>query len=190
MKQKLVFNRREDLADVANRMGYKIGVEVGVQRRIFAASLIEHWGGTLVLVDPWKNLENYKDAANVSDDEHEKAKIETIERCSKFGRFVIVQKTSLDAALCFSLNKPDDKFDFVYIDADHSYEAVKTDITAWYPLVRSGGIIAGHDYVDDGDYPWGSFGVKRAVSELFNVDDVIISKEDGGLAPSWLVVKP
>ena len=36
--------------------------------------------------------------------------------------------------------------DFVFIDANHSYDSVKRDIIAWQPKVRSGGIIAGHDY--------------------------------------------
>jgi len=48
--------------------------------------------------------------------------------------------------------------DIVYIDADHEYLAVKHDIEYWTPLVRSGGIIAGHDY---NTFP----GVNRAVEE-------------------------
>jgi hypothetical protein len=48
--------------------------------------------------------------------------------------------------------------DIVYIDADHEYESVKADIEYWTPLVRSGGIIAGHDY---NFFP----GVNRAVEE-------------------------
>lgn len=48
---------------------------------------------------------------------------------------------------------------FVYIDADHSYEACKADINAWLPKVSSPGVIAGHDY------NWSS--VKKAVDEKF-----------------------
>lgn len=53
------------------------------------------------------------------------------------------------------------KADLVYIDADHSYEAVKADIEAWLPHVKPGGFIAGHDYQPD-QQP----GVVRAVNEL------------------------
>lgn len=53
----------------------------------------------------------------------------------------------------------DNSIDFLFIDADHSYEGVKRDIQMWIPKVRSGGVIAGHDY------DWE--GVKKAVDELF-----------------------
>jgi len=48
----------------------------------------------------------------------------------------------------------------VFIDADHSYPAVKFDITMSLPLLRSGGILCGHDYQAGWD------GVDRAVAEL------------------------
>lgn len=48
--------------------------------------------------------------------------------------------------------------DMVFIDGDHSYEAVADDIAAWGPLVTQSGSLCGHDYTN---YP----GVKRAVDE-------------------------
>ncbi len=38
-----------------------------------------------------------------------------------------------------------EEFNFVFIDADHCYEAVVTDFTNWSPLVRVGGMICFHD---------------------------------------------
>jgi hypothetical protein len=55
----------------------------------------------------------------------------------------------------------DESLDAVFIDADHSYEAVKMDIKNWMPKVRKGGILAGHDYSS----AWS--GVIRAVDEIF-----------------------
>jgi hypothetical protein len=43
-------------------------------------------------------------------------------------------------------NIPDSYFDFMYIDADHSYEAVKKDLELCKIKTKPGGIIAGHDY--------------------------------------------
>lgn len=42
---------------------------------------------------------------------------------------------------------PDNYFDLIYIDADHSYESVKKDLDISYYKVKSGGIISGHDYL-------------------------------------------
>jgi len=55
-------------------------------------------------------------------------------------------------------------FDFVFIDADHTYESVKKDILAWYPKVKKGGIIAGHNYFVEGK---GYEGLRKAVIEIF-----------------------
>jgi len=63
--------------------------------------------------------------------------------------------TSLEASRLHE----DGTVDFVFIDADHGYEAVKTDIVSWLPKLREGAIMAGHDY---GHPP-----VTRAVSEQF-----------------------
>lgn len=53
----------------------------------------------------------------------------------------------------------DNSLDMVYIDAAHDYDSVITDLNAWYPKVKSGGFISGHDY-DDG------FDVKKAVGDF------------------------
>ena len=43
-------------------------------------------------------------------------------------------------------NYKDESLDFVFIDASHDYDSVKKDIEMWYPKVKKGGILAGHDY--------------------------------------------
>lgn len=55
-----------------------------------------------------------------------------------------------------------ESLDFVFLDASHEYLNVKEDLIHWYPKVKFGGIIAGHDYCN-------SFkGVITAVDEYFN----------------------
>ena len=51
------------------------------------------------------------------------------------------------------------ELDFVYIDANHEYPYVIKDLEYWYPKVKKGGIIAGHDYQLEG--------VRDAVKEYF-----------------------
>jgi predicted O-methyltransferase YrrM len=71
-----------------------------------------------------------------------------------------VRHTSVDAAKLYE----DNSLDFVFIDADHSYESTREDIDAWLPKIKNGGIISGHDYSKN--WP----GVVRAVNETF--DDI------------------
>uniref|UniRef100_A0A914E1A7 Class I SAM-dependent methyltransferase n=1 Tax=Acrobeloides nanus TaxID=290746 RepID=A0A914E1A7_9BILA len=55
--------------------------------------------------------------------------------------------------------------DWIFIDADHDYEPVLSDIRRFYPLIHRGGILFGHDY------DWN--GVKKAVNEFVEM------KKDG-----------
>jgi hypothetical protein len=59
----------------------------------------------------------------------------------------------------------DGSLDFVYIDGNHSYESCKRDILSWLPKIKSGGVIAGHDYSK------GFIGVFNAVNEILGVPD-------------------
>ena len=56
---------------------------------------------------------------------------------------------------------PTDAFDLIFIDAGHTYKAVKADIEEVKPLLTKNGILCGHDYCPD--FP----GVMRAVDEAF-----------------------
>ena len=58
-----------------------------------------------------------------------------------------------------------ESLDFIYIDGDHSYEGVKKDLIKWYPIIKSGGLMVGHDYNGKMDKK-GTFGVKKAVDEF------------------------
>lgn len=63
---------------------------------------------------------------------------------------------SLQAARCFLPAS----LDLVMIDGDHTYEGCYADIDAYLPLVRPGGVLAGHDY-----HPVHFPGVVQAVDE-------------------------
>ena len=57
---------------------------------------------------------------------------------------------------------PEESLDFVFIDAEHSYESVKEDVNGWAKKVRHGGIVSGHDYYKTRH---GNTGVIDAVNE-------------------------
>ena len=65
--------------------------------------------------------------------------------------------------------------DYVFLDAAHDYESIRDDIAAWWPKIKAGGWLAGHDYTD-------AEGVRRAVDEAFPHAEK--------LGTCWLVQKP
>lgn len=112
------------------------------------------------------NMVDYSGSFNFTElaliDIHEHACIEIQKRIDTSGYSFagVINKSSVDAAGMF----PDNHFDFIYIDADHSFVAVTADLNAWYPKVKPGGWILGHDYnfhsTDDND------GVTKAVQQF------------------------
>ena len=79
----------------------------------------------------------------------------------------MIEATSVQAAHQFD----DGEIDFVFIDADHEYKSVKADIAAWWPKIKPGGILAGHDFCDE--FP----GVEHAVRERFPKDATDVRAE-------------
>jgi len=71
----------------------------------------------------------------------------------------------------------DSKIDLLFIDGDHSYKGVKSDIKLWLPKVKIGGFVLFHDY--GGIHP----GVKKAVDEtglikLEVVETLLVAKKN------------
>jgi hypothetical protein len=116
-----------------------LGVEVGVQNGYFSQEILKSWKGELKCVDRW-----------IEPDQYENAKL-------NLGEDRLIKGDSVASADLFE----DESLDFVFIDAGHSYGEVKRDIEAWFPKVRKGGIVSGHDYVAYQD-----FGVIEAVDEF------------------------
>lgn len=75
----------------------------------------------------------------------------------------------------------DESLDFVFIDAAHDYNNVLADITAWFPKIKPGGIIAGHDYGNK-DFPE----VAQAVNTFFKNKNVLINTQE----ICWIHEKP
>ena len=76
----------------------------------------------------------------------------------------------------------DEVADFIFIDADHRYSQIRRDILDWYPKLKTGGVMCGHDFdrhLDQCDYnrvlekceedfvDGCHYGVIRAVCEIF-----------------------
>jgi hypothetical protein len=166
------------------------GIEIGVQKGEFSKSILSSWKGQkLYLVDYWGKQEVYDDIANVSDEKQNINYQEALKNIAGYeNKTKIIKKYSLEAAKDFE----DNYFDFIYIDADHSYEAVKQDLYAWYPKLKPGGLFCGHDFLDGKVYNTitneylGDFGVRKAVTEFANERGYEASK---GFCTSWFFFK-
>lgn len=79
---------------------------------------------------------------------------------------------------------PDNCLDYVYIDADHTYDGVKKDIEVAYKKVRSGGILQFNDYTTYSSCEKMEYGVVTAVNEFLeaysNVSIVGLSLDRSG----------
>lgn len=120
-----------------------MAVEIANSNKNIQFDCIDNWQGDgLEEHDPVKNKTVYQ--TFLSNIEPVKKYINPIT-----GNSLDVCKTYKDGSL-----------DFIFIDASHTYEAVKQDINAWFPKLKKGGMMAGHDY----DWPE----VRRAVDEYFS----------------------
>ena len=68
--------------------------------------------------------------------------------------------------------------DFLYIDGNHEYEAVKRDLELYSSFVKKGGIIAGHDIQGEG--------VSKAVLEFANKNKLTLHFGD---RRDWWIIK-
>lgn len=77
----------------------------------------------------------------------------------------------------------DESIDFIFIDANHTYEYVSKDIACFLPKMKPGGIMAGHDF--NGAHP----GVVQAVIEAF-IGDINLGREGFYTKPNTADGKP
>lgn len=122
---------------------------------------------TLLMVDPWAEAEaNYKATGDYmtrwGPGQWQNVYKAAMNRVAFAGeRAVPMRGLSVDMAK----QVPDASLDFVYIDANHSYEGCRTDIDAWLPKIKPGGFLSGHDFNHDKEVNKKKWGVMRAVNE-------------------------
>lgn len=176
---------RDDIPHLLNCMGLTgDGVEIGVSYGHYSRLILERSNlRRLYSVDPYA-----RECRGLPEDGPYTAMLNALAILRQFGmRSVLLRLDSLDAARLFR----DHSLDFVYIDAKHDYDSVLADIAAWYPLVRCGGVIAGHDYEYGDQWPY----VRRAVTDYFTPRNLEVSvtdldgTEDRLPRHSWLVKK-
>ena len=138
-------SRLELIKEIGKEFPYGKGAEIGTFKGEFSKEILQNWGGTLYMIDVWRPLssEEYLDASN--HDAHKTAYSDTMNSINGFeDRGVMIRAASKIASRIFS----DESLNFVYIDANHAYDYVVEDIEVWFPKVKKGGYLCGHDYID------------------------------------------
>ncbi len=169
--------RWDILSQFIKDYNFSIGAEIGV------------WKGTMTqkvlsicpeikkyyCVDLWDFYDDYLKSLN-PDGNYVKQNMENvyqdfINKTSEFRyKIEIIKEDSKEAAK----NLKNRSIDFCFIDGNHEYEYVKGDVLAWFPKIRNGGLIGGHDY---GREEW-SNGVKQAVDEIFGYENIILKDDN------------
>jgi len=146
------YNVLASILKATNAIQYGAGVEVGVLYGDTSFHLLNELPTlNLYSVDPYLPY----DEPDRTTQHMAKYEADARRKLSQFGaRSIMMKCTSVEAAPAIT----DGSLDFVFIDAQHTYEACKEDIETWFPKVRPGGFITGHDYRWDG--------VNRAVTEF------------------------
>ena len=154
-----------------------VGAEIGVGIGENAFNILQNLDiKKLYLIDPYvindyikaiggRNAEQFNKSA-------EDFKNVVLENLKEF-------KDKIEWIYDFSENAADkikEALDFVYIDGDHNYEFVKEDIKLYSEKVKDGGLVAGHDFENEG--------VQKAVYEAY--DKSLVQKEES----DWWIVKP
>ena len=125
-------------------------VEVGVWKGDFSKQI---WSisnpNLLVLVDSWTFDEKVRGCApQVSGEEplsqnfFDQAKKDTYDKFENVQNVNILDLNSLEASSKYQ----DNFFDYIYIDAEHTYKAVTKDLEVWYPKLKKNGTLFGDDY--------------------------------------------
>jgi predicted O-methyltransferase YrrM len=155
-----------------------IGVEIGVSRGQSALALFEHGVRFLWLVDPWAPY----DGDPQSPEYHESVyRIAMTTLAPYGGKHAHLRMVSAEAARYIPA-----PVDFVFVDGDHRYEWVKKDLELYWPKIRPGGKLCGHDYTDNAD----TCQVKRAVDEFYGSCNGAMFQAFPDVSSCWIIHKP
>lgn len=124
-------------------MGPEIrGVELGVCWGLNSYMLLESCPNLVKLtgVDHFRSYKDWDREIPQHEQDHNYTKL--LYNMDVMGpRFTLLRESTVNA----SIEIENDSQDFIFVDADHSMKAVLKDLDHYWPKLKSGGIMAGHD---------------------------------------------
>jgi len=139
----MTFPARTTLAKWARDNGWTAGAELGLSMGETTFYLLERCPGLfLTCVDTFAPVEGGDPVYRHEAWDHGRRERAWKGRASGFGgRCKLMEMTTVAAAQ----HVADGTLDFVYIDADHTFEGVSAGIEAWAPKLKPDGWMTGHD---------------------------------------------
>jgi len=142
---------RSDFPSILTGWGCETGAEIGVAFGTNAEYLLNHLHGTVYLVDSYKHYpkEIYPEGVRTNPEQEvlDQRYIDIVEKFSqKYPNVRVIRKESVEALADIE----NESLDFVYIDANHELPFVWQDVRGWWPKLKIGGIMSGHDIYLDG----------------------------------------
>lgn len=131
---------------------------LGVAEGLFDRDILKYWKASkLYSVDLWGKIQGQSGDGGFENDWHEKNYQNALSLFKEFGdKSVVLRGISWEMAV----HVQDESLDCLYIDCCHEYGCVKNDLNAWFTKVKKGGIVGGHDILNE------RYGVQRAVEEF------------------------
>ena len=150
---KILLDRKELLRHLPKNV---VCAEIGVDRGDFSKSILElTHPKKLHLIDAWGDETRY----------HDGLKLIVQERFSvEIANGVIEINKGLSTEIL--KNFPDEYFDWIYLDTNHTYSVTADELNILKYKVKANGIIAGHDYIIGNWVGDCRYGVIEAVHEL------------------------
>lgn len=188
---------RDDMYRLFAQLGFTRGVEIGIEKGKNAQTMFEIIPNLkLYGVDPYQQHPQASYAYHATIRHWNPQYLRSCKRqCLKRMKdrnFTLLEGFSEDVVQKIE----DNSLDFVYIDADHSYDFVMQDIILWGRKIRKGGVVSGHDYYDDKNTSARRAKVTQAVNDytgVHNIEFYITSEvhqdHKGDIYPSWFWVK-
>jgi hypothetical protein len=149
---------RRDLINLLREFKLPLEVaEIGVAEGLFSRDMLM-WGiDRLYCIDSYRQIHGTTGDGNFPDSWHQTNSSKSKELLRPWlGKVTWLEGLSSEMAIYV----PDQSLGLLYIDADHSYEGVMQDLERYYSKVVPGGIIAGHDYLNN------AYGVREAVGDF------------------------
>lgn len=154
-------------------------LELGVMRAEGLRIWNKYKPKRLIGIDVWTNDGNPNVTNNLSTEFIENCYKQSIQYMLEHPNVQLIRAYTQDMVQFF----PDNFFDFIYVDDDHSKPATLRTLQFWWPKVVSGGLLCGHDYTHQ-------FGVIEAVSEFLPTIEISRFHYTEDNPASFIIEKP